>query len=150
MKIYVDADACPVKREVYRVAERHGLEVLVVANGWMEVPKRSWIRFELVPGGFDEADDWIAERVGPGDLVISSDIPLAARCVKAGARVLGPKGRVLDEESIGDALATRDLLDDLRSAGQDTRGPAPFQPKDRSRFLQALESLIQAIKRELG
>ncbi|QCK86143.1 YaiI/YqxD family protein [Phreatobacter aquaticus] len=145
--IYVDADACPVKDEVYRVAGRYGLEVHVVANSPIAVPREPWIHRVVVPGGLDVADDWIAERAIAGDVVITSDIPLADRSVKAGATVLAPNGRLFDQAAIGMALATRNLMDGLRSAGEMTRGPKPFQPKDRSAFLSALDLAITRLKR---
>ena len=139
VQIFVDADACPVKDEVFRVAGRMRLPVVVVSNSWMRLPDDPLIERVVVPAGPDVADDWIAERATLGSIVITADVPLADRCVKAGARVVTPKGRVLDEASIGMALATRDLLDDLRSAGETTGGPKPFSPKDRQAFLQALD-----------
>ncbi len=145
--IYVDADACPVKDEIYRVAGRHRLSVTLVANSWIRVPMESWITLEVVGGGLDVADDWIAERAGRGDIVITSDIPLASRCLKHGARVVSPTGRPFTEDNIGDALATRDLLTDLRGAGARTGGPPPLGKQDRSRFLQKLEEAIQSAKR---
>lgn len=147
MEIFVDADACPVKAEVYRVAERHGLVVHLVSNSFINAPREAWIRLVLVEAGPDVADDWIAERAGPADLVVTADVPLAARCVKAGAAVIAPNGRAFTEASIGLALATRDLLTDLRSAGETTRGPPPFQARDRSRFLESLHEAIEKLKR---
>lgn len=138
-RVYVDADACPVKDEVYRVAGRLKLPVFVVANAWMRIPDDPSIERVMVAQGADKADDWIAERAGPGAVVITADVPLADRCVKAGARVVTPTGRVFDAASIGMALATRDLMDDLRSAGLTTGGPRPFAPRDRQVFLQALD-----------
>jgi len=148
VEIYVDADGCPVKDEVYRVAQRYGLAVHVVANKTLRVPLQPNVRAVRVDGGFDAADDWIAERAGAGDIVVTTDVPLAARCVKRGARALGPKGREFTEESIGDALATRDLMDHLRQMGVETGGPAAFEAKDRSRFLQKLDELIHTIRRQ--
>lgn len=145
--IYIDADACPVKDETYKVAERHGLRVHVVANAWIAVPRALFIERVAVPAGPDEADNWIAERAARGDIVVTADIPLAARCVKTGASVLAPNGRVFDEASIGMALATRNLMEDLRSAGEQTRGPRPFAARDRSAFLSALETAVQRLKR---
>jgi uncharacterized protein YaiI (UPF0178 family) len=147
IRIFVDADACPVKTEVYRVAERHGAHVLVVSNSLMAVPPVPWVERVIVEGKPDAADDWIAERAARGDVVITADVPLAARCVKAGAEVLGPTGRVFTEASIGMTLATRNLMDDLRSVGQITGGPRPFSPKDRSAFLSALDNAIVRVKR---
>lgn len=145
--IYVDADACPVKPEIYRVAERHRLKVFVVSNSFLAVPRESWIERVIVPDGFDAADDWIAERVTRGSIVITSDIPLADRCIKAGADVIGPTGKAFTEASIGMALATRDMMEDLRAGGAVTGGPKPFSAKDRSAFLQALDVAIQRLKR---
>ena len=142
--LYVDADACPVKSEVFRVAGRHALDVTLVAGAWMRVPEDARIRLEVVAQGFDAADDWIVEHVERGDIVVTADIPLASRCLAKGAAALGTSGRPFTEDNIGDALATRALLADLRGAGEPTRGPAPFDPRDRSRFLQALETAVQA------
>lgn len=141
--LYVDADACPVKEEAYRVAARHGLKTWVVGNSWMRLPDDPSIERVIVPTEPDAADDWIAARVGPGSVVVTADVPLADRCVKAGARVVAPNGRVFDAASIGMALATRDLMDDLRSAGAVTGGPRPFTPRDRQTFLQALEREVR-------
>ncbi|MEE9391002.1 MAG: YaiI/YqxD family protein [Planctomycetota bacterium] len=148
LHIYLDADACPVKAETYKVAKRLGLKVTVVANSWLSVPERSTIKLVVVSDGFDAADDWIVEAVEPDDIVVTSDIPLAARCIKNGARVLGPKGKLFSEEQIGEALAKREILSELREQGVVTGGPAPFQPKDRSRYLQALDQVIQAIYKD--
>ena len=145
--ILVDADACPVKPEIYRVAERHGLTVSVVANTPIAVPREPWIQRVVVPGGMDEADHWIAERARPGAIVVTADIPLASRSVKAGATTIAPNGRVFTEDAIGMALATRNLMDGLRSAGEATRGPPPFTPKDRSAFLSALDLAVVRLKR---
>jgi len=136
-----------VKDEVYRVAQRYDIGVTLVAASWMRTPASPAIRLEVVAEGFDAADDWIAGRVTPGDLVITADIPLASRCIAAGAQVLGPTGRPFTEANIGDVIATRNLLAELRGAGMETGGPAPFEPKDRSRFLQALDQAIQALRR---
>ena len=150
IQIYIDADACPVKNEVYRVAERHGLKVLVVSNAPILVPREPWIERVVVGGGMDEADNWIAERAGAGDIVVTADVPLASRSVKAGAAVIAPNGKPFDDDSVGLALATRNLLHDLRSAGAVTGGPKPFEPRDRSRFLQALDRAIVRLKRAGG
>jgi uncharacterized protein YaiI (UPF0178 family) len=150
LDIYVDADGCPVKNEVYRVAERYGLTVYLVADAWMRVPDSAFIKLVLVDAGLDAADNWIAEHVSENDVVVSGDIPLADRCIKRGARVLDPRGRVFTAESIGGALATRDLLSHLRELGTITGGPAPFQRRDRSQFLQRLDEIIQAIRRRSG
>ena len=147
MAIYVDADACPVKNEVYQVARRYAINVYVVANSSMWVPREDLIELVVVKGGFDVADDWIVERVGTGDVAITSDIPLAERCLRLGARVLGPKGHPFNEDSIGDAMATRALLDMLRQSGEFGGGPAPFTKVDRSRFLSKLDETLQAVLR---
>ena len=131
-RIYVDADACPVKDEIYRVAIRHGLPVSVVAGNFIRVPQDPLIERIAAGSGMDAADDWIAERAGKGDIVITSDIPLASRCVKAGADVIAPNGKPFTEQSIGMTLAVRNLMHDLRSAGEVTGGPGPFSPRDRS------------------
>ena len=147
MEIYVDADACPVKSEVIRVAERHGLLVHMVSNSWMRLPEGPLVKRVVVPEGFDAADDWIAERAGAGDVVVTADIPLADRCLKAGAQVLGPTGKPFTPDNIGTALAMRDLMGHLRDTGE-VRGNNPaFTARDRSQFLQALETEIQTIKR---
>ncbi|MCC6349083.1 MAG: YaiI/YqxD family protein [Candidatus Eisenbacteria bacterium] len=149
MRIYVDADACPVKPEVYRVAKRHGVGVTLVAATWLRVPPVQDVALEVVEAGLDAADEWIASHAGAGDVVVTADIPLAARCVANGARVLGPTGQPFTEENVGEALATRNLLADLRGAGlETTTGPAPFDARDRSRFLQALDETLHALRRE--
>ena len=148
MHIFVDADACPVKDEIYRVAQRYGLAVTLVANSWMRVPHKTFIHLEVVPGGFDAADDWIAEQAGQDDIVITADIPLANRCIAKGARVLGPSGRPFTEDNIGSALATRDLLSELRDLGEIGGGPPPFSQRDRSLFLQQLDQMINALLRK--
>jgi uncharacterized protein YaiI (UPF0178 family) len=145
--IYVDADACPVKEEVYRVASRTGVRVVVVANQWMRTPSESWLELVTVDGGLDAADDWIAERADADSIVVTADIPLAARCLEKGARVLGTRGREFTEDSIGDALATRELLSQLRDLGEVAGGPAPFGKKDRSNFLHKLDELIRELRR---
>jgi hypothetical protein len=141
--IYVDADACPVKEEVYRVARRYGVGVTIVANSWMRVPKDDGFQLVLVEGDVEAADDWIAEHVAERDIVVTADIPLADRCLKAGARVLGPRGRAFTHDSIGEAVAARNLSAELRDMGIQTRGPDPFDRKDRSRFLQTLDAMLQ-------
>jgi len=141
--IFVDADGCPVKDEVYRVARRYGVHVTVVANSWMRVPEEDGFELAVVKGDFDAADDWIAERTGERDIVVTADIPLADRCLKSGARVLGPRGREFTRDSIGEAMAARSLSAELRDMGIQTEGPDPFGKKDRSRFLQALDAMLQ-------
>ena len=150
--IYIDADACPVKQEIYRVAERHALKavaltVFVVSNSPIAVPRDPLIERVVVGGGMDEADNWIAERARAGDIVITADVPLASRCVKAGAEVIAPNGRAFTTDSIGMTLATRNLMDSLRSAGEITGGPKPFSPRDRSSFLSALDQAIVRLTR---
>lgn len=147
LDIFVDADACPVKSETFRVARRYGLDVTLVANSWLRTPDEPNFRVEVVTGGFDAADDWIAERVGPDDIVITADIPLASRCLQAGARVIGPTGRPFTDENIGAALATRDLLAELRLSSETSVGPPPMERRDRSRFLQQLDETVQSIRR---
>ncbi len=144
IKIYVDADGCPVKNEVYRVALRYRLKVYVVTNSRIRIPEEELFELVLVKEGFDAADDWIVEHVAENDIGVSADIPLAARCLEKGARVLDPKGRVFTDESIGGALANRELMAHLRELGNITGGPAPFEKRDRSRFLERLDSVIQA------
>ena len=148
IQIYVDADACPVKNEIYRVAERHGLKVFVVSNSAINVPRDPMIERVVVGQGMDEADNWIAERAVRGDIVITADVPLASRSFKAGAAVIAPNGKPFDENSIGMTVATRNLLHELRSAGEITGGPRPFSPQDRSQFLQAFDRAIMRLKRD--
>lgn len=150
IRIFVDADACPVKNEVYRVAERYGLKVYVVANSFMNVPRSDTIERVIVNEGPDIADNWIAERAGENDIVVTADIPLAGRCVRNGVTVIGPTGKSFDDNSIGMALATRNLLTDLRSAGATTRGPPPLSRQDISRFLSALDLAVVRLKRKLA
>ena len=145
--ILVDADACPVKEEILRVSGRYALAVKFVANGWMRLPESPLIERVVVTEGLDRADDWIAEHSAPGCIVVTADIPLADRCVKAGARVLGPDGRAFTPASIGNVLATRNLLTALREAGEIRGGGRPFTKQDRSAFLQALDTAVQAIRR---
>lgn len=148
IRIFVDADACPVKAEIYRVAERYGLRVFVVANSFINVPRSDMIERVIVNEGPDVADNWIAEHAGLSDIVITADIPLAGRCVKKGAAVIGPTGKPFTNDSIGMALATRDLLTDLRSAGATTRGPPPLSRQDISRFLSTLDLAVTRLKRK--
>jgi uncharacterized protein len=148
INIYIDADSCPVKQEVYRVAARYGLKVTLVSNSWIRLPDNVSVKQVVVDGGLDAADDWIAESATDKDIVVSADIPLASRCIKKGARVIGPKGRLFTEESIGEALATRELMNHLRDLGEIQGGPAPFEKRDRSRFLHQLDEVIQALLRE--
>lgn len=148
LHIYIDADACPVKQEVYRVAGRYGLEVTLVANSWMRTPEDRWITLEVVKDSFDAADDWIVEHVQEDDIVVTADIPLADRCLKEGALVMGPTGKPFTEDNIGESLATRDLLAELRGGGAIMGGPAPFQKRDRSQFLQKLDEVVQSVRRK--
>jgi uncharacterized protein len=150
LHIFIDADACPVKQETFHVAERYGLQVTLVANSWMRVPEKNWIRLVVVNDHLDAADDWIVEHVYEDDIVISGDIPLASRCLNKGAGVLGTTGKEFTDSEIGDALATRDLLKELREAGAITGGPAQFGKRDRSRFLQSLDQMIQRVRRKAG
>lgn len=143
-EIFVDADACPVKEEVVRVAERHGIAVHMVSDGGIRPSPHPLVSTVIVDPGFDAADDWIAGRIGPGDIAVTADIPLAARCIEAGAAVVRPNGAPLDAGSIGGVLATRNLMTDLRAAGAVTGGPAPFSKKDRSRFLDYLERAVRS------
>ena len=142
--IYVDADACPVKDEVVRVATRHKLKVLMVGNSWMRLSDDPLVERVAVPNTPDAADDWIAERAGAGDVVITSDIPLAGRVVTRGALVVRPNGKPLNSTSIGMAVATRDLHTHLREVGQITSGPAAYTKQDRSRFLDVLETTVRS------
>ena len=147
LQIFVDADACPVKKEVYRVAGRYHLEVTLVANTWMRVPNEPWITLEVVGDRFDAADDWIVGQMDPQDIVVTADILLASRCLKKGASVLGPTGKPFTEETIGDVVATRNLLAELRDAGEITGGPPPLGKRERSQFLQQFDQMIQSIRR---
>lgn len=148
--VFIDADACPVKDEVYKVAARHGLHVTVVANRFMATPRESFVRFQLAAEGPDAADDWIVAHCVAHDVVITADIPLAARCLEKGAAAIGTTGKPFTASSIGSALATRELMSHLRETGAITGGPKPFGPQDRSRFLQALEHAIVRSKREIA
>lgn len=148
LHIYIDADSCPVKQEVYRVASRYRLDVTLVANSRMHVPSEQRVTLMVVKGGFDAADDWIVEHVGIQDIVVTADILLADRCLKKGALVVGPTGKPFTAESIGSAVAIRDLMAELRSSGEMTGGPAPLKKQDRSRFLHQLDEMIQLIRRE--
>jgi uncharacterized protein len=147
MNIIIDADACPVKEETYRVAGRYGLQVTLVANTRMRIPNEPWIRLQVVTDGFDAADDWIVDHLKPHDIVITADILLAGRCIEKDARAISPMGKTFTEDNIGDAIASRNLLAELRGAGEFTGGPPPIQKRDRSRFLQNLDNLIRSIKR---
>ena len=148
IRIIVDADACPVKDEIFRVATRYGLRVILVSNSRLQIPRNPLFESVVVAKGqFDGADDWIVEQIGVGDIAVTADIPLAARCLEKGARALDAKGRVYTPEAIGDALASRELMIHLRAMGEMGGGPPPFSARDRSTFLQRLDDLIQAIRR---
>lgn len=146
--IFVDADACPVKQEVYRVAARYDLKVFVVSNTWMRIPREGRIELIVVDDGFDAADDDIVERVSGRDIVITEDIPLASRALEKGAKVVSPRGRVFTRDSIGNDLANRELMSHLRETGVITGGPSPFDKRDRSQFLQRLDDAVQAARKE--
>ena len=145
--IYIDADACPVKDEVYKVAARYGLKTFVVSNAFIQIPKSPLIERMIVDAGPDIADDWIAERATAGDVVITNDIPLAGRVLENEAAAIAPNGRPFTRDSIGSALAQRAIMEHIRSTGEITGGPRPFAAADRSRFLQALDEAIQKIRR---
>lgn len=147
LKIYIDADACPVKDEVYKVAARYDLHVFVVANQWINVPISPKIEMMVVDGGFDAADDWIVAKSEAHDIVITADILLADRCVKKQARVIGPKGEEFTEDNVGTAVAQRDLMQNLRQMGEMRGGPAPMDKRARSNFLSKLDQVIQSVKR---
>jgi uncharacterized protein len=147
MQIYIDADACPVKEEALKVAERHGLVITYVSNSWMRLPVGEFVRRQVVEGGPDKADDWIVENITKGDIAVTQDIPLASRCLKKGAKAIGNTGKPYTESGIGMALAMRDLSQHLRETGESRGFNAEFTKQDRSRFLQALEQAIQDTKR---
>ena len=147
--IFIDADGCPVKEETYKVAMRYQLPVIVVANRAIHIPLHPLIRLEVVSEGPDEADNWIAENIEANQICITTDIPLADRCLKKSAKVLGARGDEFTEDMIGDALATRELLKHLRELGEMKGGPAPFEKRDRSNFLSSLDRIIQSLKRNI-
>ncbi len=147
LDIYVDADACPVKDEVYKVAQRYGLRTYVVSNAFMMIPASPLIERVIVEAGPDVADDWIAEHIQTGDIAVTADIPLAERVLKAGGQALAPNGRAFTENSIGSAMAQRALMEQLRATGDIVGGPKPFDRNDRSRFLQALDEAVQRARR---
>lgn len=147
LHIFVDADACPVKQEVYRVAKRHRLNVTLVANSRMRIPPDPSVTLEVVSGARDAADDWIVGQVRPHDIVVTADILLASRCLKGGARVISPTGKPFTDDNIGQSVAMRDLLSELRGAGEMTGGPPPLNQRDRSLFLQRLDDAIQSVRR---
>ena len=150
MQIYIDADACPVKDEAFKVAARHGLVIHYVSNAWMRLPEGELVRRVVVAEGPDAADNWIADTIEAGDVVVTQDIPLAARCLKKGARAIGNTGKPFTEASIGMALAMRELSQHLRETGESNGFNAAFAKQDRSRFLEALEQAVQASKRGAG
>jgi hypothetical protein len=145
--IFVDADACPVKEEIYRVALRHGAQVKIVANSWFRVPRESWIEQVVVTDGFDAADKWIIERAHAGSVVVTSDIPLAHACLQTGAMVLSPTGNYFTQAAIGMKMAVREIMQDMRANGDMTGGPKPFSKQDRSAFLSALDTALVKLKR---
>ena len=147
LRILVDADACPVKEEVYNVAFRHEVPVAIVSNSHLRVPQHPLVERVVVSDGFDAADDWIAGAAGPKAVVVTADILLADRCIKAGAAVLGPTGKAFTANSIGAAVATRAIMADLRAGGDAVGGPPPFSKQDRSRFLSALDEALVRLKR---
>jgi uncharacterized protein YaiI (UPF0178 family) len=149
MRIFIDADACPVKDEVYKVAGRYGLATWVVSNSFIQIPQSPLIKRMIVDAGPDVADDWIAEQTEPGDICVTNDIPLADRVLKAGGAAIAPNGRPFTPDSIGSALAQRSIMEHIRSTGEITGGPRPFGPADRSRFLQALDQAVNLQKRKL-
>jgi hypothetical protein len=146
--IYVDADASPIKNEAVRVAKRYNLKIYFVSNSRVKAPEDDLVEIVIVKDHLDAADDWIVEHITETDVAVTADIPLASRCLKKGARVLDPKGRVFTEDSIGEVLANRDIMTFLRDLGNMTGGPPPYSKKDRSRFLQRLDDLIHAIRKE--
>lgn len=146
-KILVDADACPVKDEIYKVAFRHEVPVAIVANSYMRVPEHALVERVIVSDGFDAADDWIAESANETSVIITADILLADRCLKAGAVVIGPNGKPFTDASIGGAIATRAIMADLRGGGDQVGGPPPFRKEDRSRFLSKLDETLVHLKR---
>ena len=149
IRIFIDADACPVKDETYKVAGRYHLAVLVVSNSFIMTPKSPMIERVVVEAGPDIADDWIAERAGPTDIVVTNDIPLAQRVLASGAQAIGANGRPFTQDSIGSAMAGRAIGEHLRSMGEVTGGPKPFDAKDRSRFLQALDEAVNRARRKV-
>ncbi len=150
MRIFIDADACPVKDETYKVAARYGLPTTVVSNSFIQIPRSALIERMIVDAGPDVADDWIAERCGPGDIVVTNDIPLADRVLKAGGAAIAPNGRAFTPDTIGSALASRAIGEHIRSMGEMTGGPKAFGPADRSRFLQALDEAVNRERRKLA
>ena len=148
LEIYIDADGCPVKEEIYKVADRYQMKVIVVANKFIQIPANSRFSSQVVSGGFDAADDWIIEQVSPGDIVVTTDILLAQRVLLKQAKVLSPKGREWTEENIGEAVGTSEFMAHLRQTGESKGGPAPMNKTDRSQFLSKLDQIIQSIRRQ--
>jgi uncharacterized protein YaiI (UPF0178 family) len=148
MRIFIDADACPVKDEVYKVAARYGVKTFVVSNSFIQIPKSAMIERMIVDAGPDVADDWIAEHTEPGDIAVTNDIPLADRVLKAGGAAIAPNGRPFTHDSIGSALAQRSIMEHIRSTGEITGGPKAFGAADRSRFLQALDEAVNRQRRK--
>ena len=148
MRIFIDADACPVKDETYKVAARYGLKTWVVSNSFIQIPRSTLIERQIVDAGPDVADDWIADQTQPGDICVTNDIPLADRVLKAGGVAIAPNGRLFTADSIGSALAQRSIMEHIRSTGEITGGPRPFAAADRSRFLQALDQAVNQERRK--
>lgn len=147
IKIYIDADGCPVKEETYKVAERYKIKVILVANSWLNIPVNPLFEMQVVSGNFDAADDWIVANCTAQDIVITGDILLADRCVKKSSRVLGHKGREFTEDNVGSAVANRELMQNLRHMGDNRGGPSPMDKKARSEFLNKLDQIIQSLKK---
>jgi uncharacterized protein YaiI (UPF0178 family) len=148
IQIYIDADGCPVKDEIYKVAARYKIKTFVVANKWLNVPRDPLIEMCVSDKGFDAVDDWIVEKITPFDVVVTADILLADRCIKMGAKALGPKGEEFTEDNIGSAVANRELMQNLRYMGEMGGGPAPMDKKSRSQFLGTLDQIIQRLLRQ--
>lgn len=148
LHIYIDADSCPVKPEVYKVAQHYDLKVTLVANSWMRTPNEFWINMEVVGDAMDAADDWIAEHVEPDDIVVTDDVPLANRCLAAGAPAINPRGKLFTPDNMGESLAFRNLLAEIRAGGELTGGPAPLTKRDRSQFVHQLDEVVQGIRRK--
>ena len=147
LRILIDADACPVKNEIYKVAERHGAEAVLVSDSWINAPRLTFIKQIVVDRGADAADDWIAEQSDEKCVVVTADIPLAERCLNKNAKVLSPRGKPFTPDDIGAAIATRALMEQLRSTGDQIGGPAPFSDRDRQKFLQSLHETLVKLKR---
>ena len=148
LEIYIDADGCPVKEEIYKVADRYQMKVIVVANKFIQIPANTRFSMQVVSGGFDAADDWIVEQASTGDIVVTTDILLAQRVLLKQVKVLSPKGREWTEENIGEAVGTREFMAHLRQTGESKGGPAPMNKTDRSLFLSKLDQIIQSVRRQ--